>query len=202
MKQFIFILVILYILILTGVETANAATTPTFSSCVVPPSIDSAIADYASGTHGIAGDLGTHTGSDTVYALSDRAVMQCFCQDNGTGIQTNWWNTKDLSLDEIKIAQNQGWMYIQSGSAWGLSNDPYLAQNTTFTCKGSTNSTSNNSSNSNSNNNSQSNNGSNGFVQGIASFLAATGTMVTLFIALILGISFSTFGFVLKRNSH
>ncbi len=49
----------------------------------------------------------------------------------------------------------QGWIYTTNGAAWGLDNDPYLAQNISFSCKPSENTSNSSSSNSSSNNNSK-----------------------------------------------
>lgn len=48
----------------------------------------------------------------------------------------------DLTSDQVKVYQSQGWIYVPSGAAWGLSDVPYLAQNVDFSCSGSSSSSS------------------------------------------------------------
>ena len=111
-----------------------AASEVQFTSCLTPNG--SVIADYANGTHGIAGQ-GSAEGHDTVYSLGEGNALQCLCASNGSGTQTNWLKINDLSEDQIKVYQNQGWIYIPDGSAWGLSQGSYLAQNSSYSCGGS-----------------------------------------------------------------
>ncbi len=109
-----------------------------FTSCVVPTG--DVIASYADGTHGIVG-VGSKIGKDVVYSAGQNA-MQCFCGNDGNGIQTNWMKIVDLTSDQVKVYQSQGWIYVPSGAAWGLSDVPYLAQNVDFSCSGSSSSSS------------------------------------------------------------
>ena len=111
-----------------------AASEVQFSSCLTPTG--SVVADYLNGTHGIAGQ-GSIEGHDTVYALGEGNALQCLCAANGSGTQTNWLKISELSEDQIKVYQNQGWIYIPDGSAWGLSQGSYLAQNSSYSCGGS-----------------------------------------------------------------
>lgn len=122
------------------VETANAATVPTFPACANPQG--EVISSYETGTHGVPGDKTTYTGKDTVYRLSDEAITQCLCPANGNGVQTNWWRIPQLSQTEIDILVSEGWVYIPDGSAWGLSEGPYLAKNSSFSCNGGSGGTS------------------------------------------------------------
>ncbi len=48
-------------------------------------------AHYDFGTHQIVGN-GLVEGADDVYTFGDNYV-QCFCSQEGEGIQTNWWKT-------------------------------------------------------------------------------------------------------------
>jgi len=106
-----------------------------FTSCLTPNG--SVVADYADGTHGIAGQ-GSVVGHDTVYSLGGGNALQCLCDANENGTQTNWLKINDLSEDQIKVYQNQGWIYIPDGSAWGLTQGSYLAQNVSYSCGSST----------------------------------------------------------------
>lgn len=113
----------------------KAYATASLPSCLTPQG--SVKVTYSNGEHGIVGDTSIKTGSDTVYSLgSDN--LQCFCGSNGAGVQTNWIDASEMSGDQIKIYQNQGYKYISSGEAWGLSDHPYLALNSTYSCGGGT----------------------------------------------------------------
>lgn len=123
---------------------AYAVTTPSFPSCVNPQG--SLKVQYDNGTHGIVGRTATFTGSDKVYQLSGNdQLMQCFCPENGNGIQTNWWKVANLSESDIKMLTNDGWTYVADGSAWGLDNAPYVAKNSDYNCKPANNATTNSS---------------------------------------------------------
>ena len=132
-------MIILFLLIFLAViaSPASAAVSPPdFPSCLAPTG--SLKVSYTSGTHGIPGDLGTYTGSDSVYQVvgSDR-LIQCFCPASGTsGIQTNWWKVGDLSGGEIDDFVKLGWIYVPSGALWGLDDVAYLAKNVSFSCGG------------------------------------------------------------------
>ncbi|MBI2029368.1 hypothetical protein HYT02_03060 [Candidatus Gottesmanbacteria bacterium] len=90
--------------------------------------------EYPSGTHGIPGDSNAYTGTDKVYNLSADRLIQCFCPENGNGIQTNWLRINEISDDDLNYYKNLGWIYIPDGSVWGLENGPYLAYNTSYSC--------------------------------------------------------------------
>ena len=105
-----------------------------FPSCLTPSG--SVIASYTDGDHGVVGN-GSKSGRDTVYSLSQGA-LQCLCATDGAGTQTNWLSSSNLTGDQIKIYENQGWIYVPDGSAWGLSEGSYLAQNISYSCGGST----------------------------------------------------------------
>lgn len=114
-------------------QSVFAVSMPDFPSCNAPQG--EIVASYESGIHGIVGDPKTFTGSDTVYKISPVVHTQCFCADNGTGIQTNWWNASSLSEENITLLKSQGWYYVPNGNLWGLTADPYVAQNIYYNCK-------------------------------------------------------------------
>lgn len=122
---------------LINVGTVYGAQPPEFHSCLNPQGTQKV--KYDSGLHGIVGEEYLFQGKDIVYTLSDNAQLQCFCPEDGNGIQTDWWKASALTADEIVSYQNQGWVLITDGSKWGLSSDPYLARNSRYSCK--TNST-------------------------------------------------------------
>lgn len=168
---------------------AFASDVPNFTSCVNPKG--ELKASYETGTHGIAGMPGLYNGKDVVYKISDQALTQCFCPEDGSGIQTNWWKIEGLSESEIKVYESLGWIYIPNGALWGLDNAPYLAKNSDYTCKSSggngggengSNSSSGSSSGGSSSNSSGSNSsvsqGSGGIGQVLG--LASTGNSVLL----------------------
>lgn len=115
--------------------SASAFEIPNFTMCANPQG--EVIASYNSGTHGVPGDQTTYSGFDTVYSVSENANTQCLCTDQGQGIQTNWLNASGASDEEIDVLTSQGWILIPDGSAWGLNQGPYLAQNSSYTCVGS-----------------------------------------------------------------
>ncbi len=156
---------ITFVLFLSVAFNAQAATAPKFTSCVNPQG--EIVAQYAYGTHGIAGKTASFEGSDAVYKLSGDALTQCFCSSNGTGIQTDWWKVSSLTSEEIDLLKSQGWIYIPIGALWGLSVDPYLTLNSEFVCKSGPNGGSGGSSNG-SYSGSSSSNGGNGGVLGAA----------------------------------
>ncbi len=94
-------------------------------------------ASYADGVHGIVGRSGEYRGRDTVYQISDNA-LQCFCDPQGNGIQTNWINAKNMTSQQVKDYRVQGWEHVENGANWGLSNDPFVALNTNYSCIGGT----------------------------------------------------------------
>lgn len=126
-------LAIFTLFFMLSVQPVFAASLPTIKSCVNPQG--NVKASYESGTHGIVGDTATYQGKDTVYQAADNPNMylQCFCNDKG-GIQTNWVNAVSYTDSEIQILKSQGWIYVPNGSLWGLTNDPYIAKNDTFSC--------------------------------------------------------------------
>ena len=121
-------------LLLTFNSFAYAQTTPDFPSCSNPQS--TLVISYNDGTHGIVGDTATYTGSDAVYQLDENNYSQCFCSNDGTGIQTNWWKVGSLDQDQIDTLKKLGWVYVPDGSAWGLAQGAYMAKNSSYSCGG------------------------------------------------------------------
>lgn len=133
-KRLIFLVISIVFTTLISTAQASAQTVPSFPSCINPQG--SLKVSYSEGTHGIVGRSESYTGSDAVYRLNEDTLTQCFCADDGSGIQTNWWKASSLSENEIQTLRNQGWYYVPNGGLWGLSADPYLAQNSSYTCRG------------------------------------------------------------------
>ncbi len=131
-KKLSLLIVLVAILLSVSFHDAFAVTLPTFPTCANPQG--QVVASFDSGTHGVPGNTNTFTGKDTVFSLSDDTLMQCLCADNGDGIQTNWLDAAGMSQGDINVLVAQGWIYIPNGAAWGLKNDPYLAQNVGFAC--------------------------------------------------------------------
>ncbi len=119
---------------LTVAGNASATQSSEFTSCLTPTG--EIIANYNDGEHGIP-NVGSKIGKDTVYSLANGNFMQCFCGSDGKGIQTNWMSVGELSENQISVYENEGWIFIPDGSAWGLTNGAYLAKNTNYTCGGS-----------------------------------------------------------------
>jgi len=166
MQKFIIIFLVAVLFTLTP-QTVRAVNDRPIFSCSAP--IGTIIASYSSGTHGIPGDYGTHTGSDTVYQVNTDHVLQCFCPDNGqSGIQSNWLKVSDLSQEELYYYQKLGWVYVPNGSLWGLDEASFLVKNDSYECRssegGSGGSGSGNSGNTGGNNGGSSNSGSNSSV--------------------------------------
>jgi hypothetical protein len=166
------------------------------ASCLTP--VGSVIADYQDGTHGIVGQ-GSMVGKDTVYQLPNGNALQCFCSVTEGGVQTNWVKTSTLSEDQIKIYENQGWMYVPSGAAWGLSDEPYLAQNMSYGCLhfpstggGSDGHT-----------DGQSSNGGTSIVQAAkGSNLASTGNVLFIIEIFSVGLFMVVIGLILRRKAN
>src|SRR3990170_6378572 len=112
----------------------SAQTVPSFPTCANPQG--TVKVTYSEGTHGITGNTGTFTGSDTVYTLGEETTMQCFCADNGDGTQTNWWHVSSLTPQEVQILKNQGWISVPNGELWGLAAGEWLALNSSYSCGG------------------------------------------------------------------
>ncbi len=105
---------------------------PNFPACTSPTG--SLKISYDSGIHGIVGDTNTYVGSDQVYIVNDSQLSQCFCSSAGNGIQTDWWKVSSLSQSQIATLEKLGWIFVPSGSAWGLDDSPYMAKNFPYSC--------------------------------------------------------------------
>ena len=121
-----------FVVVSTFRSFVYAVETPIFPICTNPQG--QAISSYDFGTHGIVGSTSTYTGSDHVYAVAEGQVSQCFCSTNGQGIQTNWWKASSLSESQVNQLKSEGWYYVADGGIWGLDSDPYVAQNSTYSC--------------------------------------------------------------------
>jgi len=120
-----------------GVSQVLAVNDPVFPSCANPQGV--VTVSYNDGTHGIVGDTIQYTGSDTVYQLDPSTLQQCFCSASGQGVQTNWWKISSLDQDQLKVLENEGWIYVPNGALWGLQETPYMAQNSSYACLGNNN---------------------------------------------------------------
>lgn len=136
-NKYVGVFAVITFALFVNVQSAFAVSAiPNFPNCVNPQG--SVIASYSDGTHGIAGSSATYNGSDTVYQSSDITVTQCFCSVSGQGIQTNWWKASSLTGDEIKALESEGWVYVPSGTPWGLDDGFYLASNSNYSCLSTT----------------------------------------------------------------
>ncbi len=138
LKKITLVLIALVFSFTFGAAPARAISdglVPDFPSCTSPTG--TLKVSYSDGIHGIVGNSGTFTGSDAVYIVGDSNLTQCFCAADGSGIQTNWWKIGSLSQDQFNTLQSQGWIYIPTGLPWGLEDAPYFAQNTNYSCGGS-----------------------------------------------------------------
>lgn len=85
----------------------------------------------------MVGDFSENRGSDTVYSLNGNdTLMQCFCSEDGQGVQTNWWKVSSLTDEEIQTLKNDGWFFVPNGALWGLDNTEYMAKNSDYACRG------------------------------------------------------------------
>ncbi len=132
MKNFLSILLILFLLTFVFAGAAGAQTPPYFPVCSNPQG--TLKIEYDSGIHGIPGDPNAYTGSDSVYTLDGDRTMQCFCSEAGNGIQTNWWRVETLDQEEIDTLVKLGWTFIPDGSVWGLNNEAYMALSSSYSC--------------------------------------------------------------------
>lgn len=199
MKFALSILGISIVFLATG-TAVFASETPAFTSCLTPTG--TILADYPNGDHGIAG-IGSKNGHDTVYSVP-QGVMQCFCGSDGAGTQTNWMSSSNLTADQIKVYVSQGWIAIPDGSAWGLTDGSYLAQNINYSCTGATTV-------SNAEGSTQGDGKSDGKSDGMGtsivqaatgnSGLASTGNIIFVFSALLAGFLTTLFGLWLRKNT-
>ena len=187
---------VLYLIVSTA--NAMAVSSSDFPVCANPQG--DLIASYDSGVHGIVDDTGTYTGSDKVYKIDDEKLVQCFCADDGSGIQTNWFKASNLTDEEIESHKKQGWIVIPNGSLWGLDDAVYLAQNQSYACNGG--------SGGGSSDTASGDNGS-GTVDSVSSSiggsvlgLATTGSSLTLFGAFTTGLVSVFLSFFLKKKKE
>lgn len=177
MKKVITLSVIMYVLS-ANFNASLAYDAPSFPQCFNYTGIVKV--EYKTGWHAIVGDPVLKEGGDVVYSLDEGNILQCFCPDNGKGIQSNWWKFSSLVHDQIESYKKQGWNYVPSGRDWGLDSDPYLVKNISYDCKPTSSNTSDNASS----------NTDTGVGGGeIISTFAATGDNWILFVGLIFGLS-------------
>lgn len=125
-------IVFIAVLIASGGQAAYAVTKPNFPSCTNPQGVLKI--QYSDGIHGIAGNSANYSGSDSVYTLTEETLLQCFCAQDGQGIQSNWWKVSSLSQAEINILKRDGWVFVVNGLVWGLDDAPYLVRNGAYDC--------------------------------------------------------------------
>lgn len=175
------IIVAISLLVLTTLSAlpAHADTIPNFGSCVNPQG--KVLASYEKGKHGIVGKKDLVSGSDAVYQSSNRGVTQCFCPEDGNGIQTNWYDASKLTSAEIETRKKEGWTYFATGHDWNLKDVPYLAKNSDYACKKTANKKSE--------------------AAKVLS-LASTGESVTIYAFIISGAAFLISGLILRKLSR
>jgi len=131
----ILLLIGLIFLSLIGPNFAKAQIIPSFPACSNPGGTLRVL--YTDGQHAIAGESNLRLGSDGVYDLTSGDHVQCFCSVDGSGVQTNWWKISSLDQDEIDTLVNLGWVFVPSGTPWGLDASGYMAFNSPYACGGS-----------------------------------------------------------------
>lgn len=182
----------------------HATEIPAFPSCLVPQG--EVKVQYDNGIHGIAGDFGQYTGKDTVYNVSEDMVLQCFCPPEGQGIQTNWWMVGDMSYKEIEKFKEQGFVYVPTGSVYGLKNEAYLAKNVPFSCMGQPSEENQGGpgggGSSSGGGGGSSSGGSSSGLSSSAPGLAPTGTLMSIFNTALIGALFVTGGFLVKKGNR
>ncbi len=197
MKKTTLVTMFASLLLLTLSTVKAMAVSPSdFPACSNPQG--DKVVSYDSGVHGIVGSAAEFRGSDAVYSVDPSKTMQCFCPSEGSshGIQTDWFRAGSLSQNEINTYEHDGWVYLSTGKVWGLSDEPYLAKNQDYTCRGSSNPGGGSGSSSGS---------SNGAVQaasailGLAS-LASTGNTITLLGVAIMGFVAFILSFLLRKS--
>lgn len=115
-----------------GMASAAHAQAPEFGSCLNPQWSVSQVNHSSNAQHGVIG-VGSFAGTDTIYK-SGKNVLQCLCTPEGKGYQTNWMSVEGLSSDKIKVYENEGWIYLATGTSYGLDDSAYLAKNIEYTC--------------------------------------------------------------------
>jgi hypothetical protein len=133
MKKLFASIVTFLVISTTATSAFGSGAIQDFPSCLNPQGIQKA--SYNSGTHGIVGDYSDHTGADTVYQLDgNNRLLQCFCGDNGLGIQTNWLKSETLSSSNKDTLISLGYTNIPNGFDWGLDEGVYMAKNVSYVC--------------------------------------------------------------------
>lgn len=183
---------------------------PSFPSCLVPAG--ELKVQYDRGVHGIAGDFGTYHGQDSVYSVAADQELQCFCPPDGQGIQTNWWKIGDMKYKEIEKHKAAGWIYIPTGSVYGLKNKAYLAKNVPYSCMGQPTTTqpveneggpgSSTSAPGGGDSPGAGSSGGASSPPSNAAGLAPTGTLMTIFNTALIGALFITGGFLTKKGNR
>lgn len=157
---------------------------------------------YNSGDHAIPGENSTRQGSDTVYSIGDGNYIQCFCAEDGSGIQTNWWRIPQLDQEQIETFIKLGWHFIPDGSDWGLEDVEYLAFNSVYSCgEDHTVTPTPTSTTTSQDNENDDNEGVGGVSDETGLVLAATGTSVRIMALFISGVVVLTTGIILRKRS-
>src|SRR3989304_9651624 len=134
-KRTLLSLILLLGLLSFASEPNAQSAPPEFPACTNPGG--TLRISYADGEHAIVGESGLRVGADAVYDLEGGNVQQCFCSVDGSGVQTNWWKISSLDQDEIDTLVNLGWVFVPSGTPWGLDASGYMAFNSPYACGGS-----------------------------------------------------------------
>ena len=121
-------------LFMLSATTTSAQVAPDFPSCSNPQG--QLVVSYSQGEHAIPGESSMRQGSDDVFDLGSGNYLQCFCAENGEGVQTNWWKINGLDQNQINTQTKLGWHFIPNGANWGLDQSAYLAQNLEYSCGG------------------------------------------------------------------
>ncbi len=188
MNKLFLILISISVLLVSASPILAIDAAPNFPSCVNPQG--QLKVRYENGKHAVIGRSNLISGKDEVYWLDNGNLLQCLCEENGEGTQTNWWKVTGITQEEINAYKSQGWIFVPTGSDWGLISDPYLAKNFTYGCKG---------------NDGGSGGGDSGIGGGGTSSvlgLAQTGNNATYVALFSLGISFVLGGVLLRRKRH
>ena len=132
----LFTFILVFVLALTSVQPVAASGAQNngveFGSCVNPQWSVSQV--NKGNDHGVVGETESYAGTDTIYKSCGNA-LQCLCIENGKGIETKWMDASGLSDSQVSTYKKEGWIYVATGSNWGLKDVPYLAKNSDFACK-------------------------------------------------------------------
>jgi len=129
-------IILALVLSLTAVQPVVASGAKTngvaFGSCVNPQWSVSQV--NKGNDHGVVGHTESYAGTDTIYKSSGNA-LQCLCIENGKGVETKWMDASGLSDSQVATYKKEGWIYVATGSNWGLNDVQYLAKNSDYACK-------------------------------------------------------------------